>query len=240
MKTWIARWKNRLGQAGWLEWEVLAAMLVVCAGAWLFIALAAWVRDEGTHELELSFMRSLRTPEDPHVPIGPFWIAEVMRDFTALGGAVVVIMLSLLVIIYLALRRRWTRVVLLVVTVAGGYALSNGLKNVIDRPRPDIVPHLTHVSSASFPSGHSMMASIVYITLGALLAQAAERRREKVFFLAVAFLLSGIIGFSRVYLGVHFPTDVLAGWCAGTVWAFGCWLVARWSRARREAARAAP
>ncbi len=216
---------------------MLAAVLAVCAGVWAFVELAAWVSDESTRELELKFMRSLRDAKDPHLPAGPFWIMEVMRDITALGGALVVITLSTLVIIYLALRKRWTRVALLLVTVVSGYALSHGLKNTFDRPRPDVVPHLAEVRSASFPSGHSMMASLIYITLGALLAQATDRRREKIFFLTVAFVLSGMIGLSRVYLGVHYPTDVLAGWCAGTAWALACWLVARRARVRRQEAQ---
>lgn len=171
-------------------------------------------------------MLAFRDPADPGQPAGPVWLATLGRDVTALGGATVVVTLTLLVIFSLVLRRQWGRIGLIVVTVGGGYALSATLKLHYDRPRPDIVPHLTEVGSASFPSGHSLLSSVVYLTLGALLAQASSRRREKIYFVAVAFMLTFLIGLSRVFLGVHYPTDVLAGWSAGTAWALLCWLVA--------------
>ena len=218
----LARWKS----AGWNEFVLFTSVAAICVGVCLFIYVASAVKHETYRETEEHFMVSLRNPQDLSVPVGPHWLGEIGRDVSAIGGAVWVITLSLLVIGYLGMRKQWGRVALVVVTVAGGYVLSNFLKITFDRERPSVVPHLSEINSASFPSGHSMLSSLVYLTLGSLLAQAAERRREKVYFVSVAFFLTFVIGLSRVFLGVHYPTDVLAGWGAGMAWALLCWLVA--------------
>jgi undecaprenyl-diphosphatase len=119
-------------------------------------------------------------------------------------------------------------------SVIGGAILSNLLKDFFQRPRPEIVPHLAYAANTSFPSGHSMMSAVTYLTLAALLARSQERRRIKAYFLLLAVLITFLVGVSRIYLGVHWPTDVLAGWTAGTTWALLCWLVAR-SLQRRKA-----
>ena len=110
--------------------------------------------------------------------------------------------------------------------------LETMLKLGFARPRPELVSHLVDVTSFSFPSGHATMATITYLTLGVLLARVQERRRMKLYLLAVAILVALIVGISRVYLGVHWPTDVLAGWCVGAAWALACWLVATWLQRR--------
>ena len=107
-----------------------------------------------------------------------------------------------------------------------GAVLSSLLKLGFDRPRPDLVPHLTHVYSASFPSGHAMVSAVVYLTLGTLLTRIVSGIWLKIFVMAVAVLLTGLIGLSRLYLGVHWPSDVLAGWAAGAAWALVWWTVA--------------
>lgn len=116
--------------------------------------------------------------------------------------------------------------------IIGGVVVSTLLKSLFDRPRPDLVPHLSHVYTSSFPSGHSMLSAIVYLTLGSLLAAVMPSRKLKVYVLAVAIIVTVVVGASRVYLGVHYPTDVLAGWLAGLVWALLCWLIARWLQRR--------
>ena len=124
-------------------------------------------------------------------------------------------------------------------SLVGGFIASTSLKDLFVRPRPDLVPRSAYSSGASFPSGHSMMSAITYLTLGALLARSQERKRLKAYFFLVAALLTFMVGVSRVYLGVHWPTDVLAGWVAGAVWALLCWLAARWLQSRRAIEREA-
>ena len=121
-------------------------------------------------------------------------------------------------------------------SVIGGTVLSFGLKLVFERPRPDLVAHLVEVQTASFPSAHAMLSATTYLTLGALLARFEDRRRLKSYVLGVAIGLTVLVGISRIYLGVHWPTDVIAGWCAGAAWAVACARVARY-RSHRETVR---
>jgi undecaprenyl-diphosphatase len=115
----------------------------------------------------------------------------------------------------------------------GGWLLNNALKLVFARPRPAIVPHLHEVMSPSFPSGHAMTSAAVYLTLGALLMHISKGRLTKIYCMTIAMLATLLIGSTRVYLGVHYPTDVLAGWLIGMSWALMCWLVER--RIERQA-----
>src|SRR3954470_7238136 len=123
--------------------------------------------------------------------------------------------------------RKYHAMWLVLIASFGGLLLSTGLKSLVDRPRPQLVPHLSQVYTSSFPSGHSMMSAIVYLTLGSLLARLVPSRPVKVYCMFVAMGLTFLVGISRVYMGVHYPTDVLAGWTAGLVWALLVWLAAR-------------
>lgn len=213
------------------ELVVLVAGLALCLSVWLFLWVAAEVDEQDHQATEERWMLMLRKPGHPAETIGPKGLAEVARDISALGGATVIILLALLYSGHLLLQGRWQRVLLLAVTIAGGHGLSHSLKAVYGRERPSVVPHLAYVDSHSFPSGHSLSSSVIYLTMGALLAQSAKRRREKVYLMSIAFALIFLIGASRVFLGVHYPTDVLAGWSAGTAWALACWIITqRWRR----------
>jgi undecaprenyl-diphosphatase len=142
--------------------------------------------------------------------------------------------MTLLVLGYLWMSGRHRVATLIAIATAGGQGLNMGLKHAFARERPDAALHLVEATSTSFPSGHTMASSIFYLTMGALLARMATRRREKIYFFSSALLIAFLIGFSRVYLGVHYPTDVLAGWCAGTAWAMLCWFVVDWLGRRGE------
>jgi undecaprenyl-diphosphatase len=123
---------------------------------------------------------------------------------------------------------------LLLVAIGGGIVVSLLLKQAFARPRPDLVPHGSHVYTSSFPSGHSMMAAVTYLTIGALLARAHEGAAIKAYVIILATLLTTAVGISRVYLGVHWPTDVLAGWTTGGCWAVLCWTLANRLQRRGE------
>jgi undecaprenyl-diphosphatase len=153
-------------------------------------------------------------------------------DITSLGGTTVVTLITLAVLGYLLFDGKRAAALLVLISVAGGAALSSVLKLGFDRPRPDLVAHLVEVQTLSFPSGHAMVSAVIYLTLGALLAQVQAHNHLRAYILSVAVILTLLIGISRVYLGVHWPTDVVAGWCAGAAWAIGCWVIAAWLQAR--------
>lgn len=179
----------------------------------------AWF-DEG-------LLRALRT-SDPADPIGPRWVEEWVVDLSALGGFAVLSLVTLFAVGYLLTLKRWGGALMLLAATIGGTVISEGLKVGFNRPRPDLVAHIVETTSMSFPSGHAMLSAVTYLTLGALIARTQEKRRLRGYVLGAAILLTLIIGLSRIYLGVHWPTDVLAGWCLGAAWALACWVMATW------------
>jgi undecaprenyl-diphosphatase len=223
-RTW---WPGRLRRP---EVSVMLALLAISLSIWGFIELADAVDEGYTRSFDESLLLALRTPGDLSDPIGPGWAEEVGRDFTALGGMGVLTVLTLGVIGYLLLEGKRRLALVVVLASVGALSLSTGLKHSIDRSRPDLVPHGSIVYTKSFPSGHSMQAAATYLTLAALLAGVQRRRRNKTYLVAIAVFITVLVGVSRVYMGVHWPTDVLAGWTAGAAWALLCWLVARFLR----------
>jgi undecaprenyl-diphosphatase len=206
---------------------VLVSLLLIALGILAFVALADEVLDGETSKFDEWAIRVLRRPDDLAKPIGPRWLAEAARDTTALGGVLFLSLLTTTVAGYLWLRKMYGAMALVIAATLGGLSVSSILKHVFDRPRPDLVPHLSHVTSSSFPSGHSMLSAAVFLTLGVLLGRFVQERKLKAYFLMIALVLTTLVGVSRVFLGVHYPTDVLAGWCAGMAWALSCWFVAR-------------
>ena len=207
-------------------------LLLLVAALWVFVQVADEVHEGETHHLDREVVRSLRDPKELTRPVGPHWLPETARDATALGGVPVLGFVTLAVAGFLALSGRHRSLWLVLGATLGGLVLSLLLKEGFARPRPDVVPHLTKTLTASFPSGHAMLSAVVYLTLGLQLSALVPRRRLKVYVLAIALLLTLIIGLSRVYLGVHYPTDVLAGWAAGLAWAVASALVAHALRRR--------
>lgn len=225
MKTSLVKlWRN----PGRREFTLLCSVIAACICLWAFVEVAEEV-SEGDHEsFEAKIMRSMRQTDHPELLRGPDWLLVTARDVTALGGAAATILLVGLTVGYLLVNRRHVVALFIFVSVGGGFLLSLVLKNFFTRSRPEIVPHLMAEVSSSFPSGHSMSSAVVYMTLGMLLARTAASWPQKIYLICAALLLTGLIGVSRVAMGVHYPTDVLAGWLAGMAWALLCWTVAYW------------
>lgn len=216
----------------------IALFLGVALPILAFIEIADEVGEGEARWFDEGVLLALRTA-DPADPIGPAWLEASVMDITALGGFAVLALVTLFAIGYLAVQRKWIEALTLLVATGGGTAISEGLKVGFARPRPDLVAHVVETTSMSFPSGHAMLSAVTYLTLGALLAQAQERTSVRGYILGVAIVLTLLIGLSRIYLGVHWPTDVLAGWCLGAAWALICWAAATWltsgSRAKLDA-----
>ncbi len=223
----IERWRAGALWLGHHELGSMLAALGLAGGLWVFIEVADEVTEGSTRAFDRFVLLALRNPGDPTDPLGPPWVEEMARDVTALGGTAVLSLLSIAVVVHLVLRKKPGAAAFVVASVLGAAAVSLGLKEVFDRPRPDIVPRLAQVWTSSFPSGHSMLSAAVYLTLGALLARFEASSLLKAHVLVWALLLSALVGLSRVYVGAHWPTDVLAGWAAGAAWASACWLIAR-------------
>ncbi len=222
-------WVRILRAAVWLgrhERGVLVSLALVALGLWTFIEIADDMGEGDTHAFDTRVLLALRTPGDPNDPLGPPAFEEVVRDVTALGGTFWLAFLTVAVTGYLALDGRRRAALFVLVSVLTGLALSSMLKVGFGRPRPDLVAHGSHVLSKSFPSGHAMGSAVVYLTLGALLTRLSPRWITRAYVLLIALLLTLLVGLSRVYLGVHWPTDVLAGWSAGATWALLCWTLA--------------
>ena len=220
----------------WLKENVDLAMLVGLAvlvtTTWLVAELSDEVLEGTVQKYDEWILRQLRTPGDMTDPIGPAWFEDMWRDVTALGGPAILALATLACAGYLLMRQRYRVLALLGVATVGGLVVSLVLKNLFARPRPEFGSGASHVMTASFPSGHSMLSAVVYLTLGVLLARTSSQYRFKLYFVTMALALTALVGLSRLYLGVHYPTDVLAGWSFGLIWALLCWLVAHFLQKR--------
>ena len=224
MSYW-QQWRGAIAPV--LERRVLVSLLVIAGGLWLFLGLTDEIREGEQFRLDRAILMLFREADDPSEPLGPEWLESAVRDVTALGGTTIIAMVTLATAGYLMLSGRRHAAFLLLAAILGAVLLSFGIKAGIERPRPELFPHGVEVYTASFPSGHATGAAATYLTLGALLARFQRARRLKVYLMSVAVLLTLMIGVSRLYLGVHWPTDVLAGWTLGSCWALLCWMVAR-------------
>jgi undecaprenyl-diphosphatase len=215
-----------------IELTTLALLTLVAGGVWVFVELADEVIEGEAHRFDERVLLAMRSADAPADPLGPLWFEELVRDVSALGGVAILAGAALAAVGYLLATRRRRVAAFILVATGGGQLLSSLLKLAFDRPRPDLVPHGVAVHTASFPSGHSMLSAVVWLTLGVLLARLHPRRAIKLYIIGWATAVTVLVGLSRIYLGVHWPTDVLAGWAMGAVWAMGCWTLARWLHRR--------
>jgi undecaprenyl-diphosphatase len=218
-KKWSERWP--------VEAEVLIAVAAVAAGVLAFLTIGSSVLNGGFREADESILLALRNPADLADPVGPIWFEELVRDLTALGSTAILTLIVLAVAGFLYLSGQHRKAAAVVVWSAAGTVLSHMTKLGFARPRPELVPHGAEVYTHSFPSGHAMLSAVIYLTLGVLIAASQEDRRIKRYVLSLAVLLTLLVGMSRVYLGVHWPSDVLAGWALGAAFACLGWLIFR-------------
>jgi len=214
------------------ELLLIVALASIAGGVLLFLRLADLVVEEETDAFDRAVFLAFRVAGNPAETIGPAWLPAIVRDITALGGVAALTLIVLFTATYLLIVGKRGAAALVLVSVISGTALSQALKWWFDRARPDLVPGIVLPSDASFPSGHAMLSAIAYLTLGALLTRVEPNPRARIFFIATAVAMTVMIGISRVYLGVHWPTDVLAGWALGGAWALLCWIAALWLQRR--------
>jgi undecaprenyl-diphosphatase len=203
---------------------VFLVLFVVLSCAYLLIELMDEVREGDTQTFDEWVLRKLRRADDLAMPVGPVWLREAGLDATALGSPLVLLLVLGGVTGFMWLQGKTGAMVLTLLASVTGTLVSVLLKYLVGRDRPTVVPRLQEVTTPSFPSGHAMLSAVIYLTLGILLAQVVKGRLSRLYCLSCAMTLTFLVGVSRIYLGVHYPTDVLAGWLAGLGWALLCWL----------------
>lgn len=206
---------------------MILGLVILGALGWLFAEVTDEVLEPETPVVDELVLKALRANADGTDPIGPRWLERAVVNISALGSGPVVLVIVLISVGFLILGGR-RRLALLIALCAGGTGVVMlALKELFDRGRPEIVQAMQAVPGQAFPSGHAMISAALYSTLGVLLARALGHRRLQLYTMAVAAALAFLIGATRVYMGVHYPTDVLAGWTVGLAWALLCGLVAR-------------
>lgn len=219
------------------EFAALGALMVVAFGAMTFADLAEDMRETDGQRFDQQVLSLMRPyADDPSRPWGPWWLKEAASDLTSLGGISVLGLFATVAILFLVIQRKRLSALLLVLGLAGGVALSEGLKAVFERERPPAVYQAVETINASFPSGHALLSAVFYLSLGVMLTRAFPERRFKAYVLGVAILVTLLIGTTRIYLGAHWASDVFAGWSVGAAWAMALWLVA-YAIERRQRAR---
>ncbi|MBM9605016.1 phosphatase PAP2 family protein [Desulfopila inferna] len=221
LETYLKRY------VGWLknlEITVLFTLLCLVAGSWVFIEIADEIRETDQLHFDTILLDYIRATSAAGEIKGPDWLPASMEEITALGGITIICVAATITIIFLLVLGRYQTAMVMFCSSFGGIGLSFALKYLFARPRPDESLHMVMTETFSFPSGHAMSSAVVYLSLAGLLAKVQRQRNVKIFTLAVAVLLVFLIGISRIYLGVHYPTDVLGGWSVGLAWA-SFWLL---------------
>jgi undecaprenyl-diphosphatase len=214
------------------EAGVLVSLVLATGALWTFLEVGGEVAEGDADRLDRHILLLFREPGQPHEPIGSRRWEEVVRDITALGGTTVIALVTIVAVLAFLIHRKRRHSLVMAGAVLLAWASSSATKALYGRPRPDLVPHGVEVYSASFPSGHSTLSAATYLTLAMLIASLEASRGSKALAYGLAVLLLVTVGFSRVYLGVHWPSDVVAGWSLGAAWALAAWLTLRFLGAR--------
>jgi undecaprenyl-diphosphatase len=230
----MSAFRSLLRAASDVEKRMLVGVILVTMFVLGFGLLASEVVEGDTKAFDERVLQFFRAPANPSLPAGPPWLKDAMRDVTALGSTSVLTIIVVGVAAYLAVSGMRHAAAMVLGSVTLGVLLSNSLKAAFSRPRPGFIPPDLLVFTASFPSGHATLSAVVYLTLGALLCRTQSSLAVKTYILCFAMFLTGIVGLSRIYLGVHWPTDVVAGWLVGGTWALLCWLAMIWLQGRGE------
>ena len=228
---------RRVRASARMEPSVLGALMIVVLGVLAFITLA----DDMAESDGRAFDQAVLTWMQPVAgePRGPWWLREAALDITSLGGIAVLSLFAVATVGFLLIQKKRLSALLLTLGLVGGVTLSEGLKALFERERPPAAYQAVETLNASFPSGHALMSTVFYLSVAVMLARAFPTKRLKTYVLGVGMTLAGLVGLTRVYLGAHWATDVLAGWCVGAAWAMALWLAA-YGATRLQTARHAP
>lgn len=218
------------------EIAALTALMILALGVMTFVEVADDMTEADGQRFDQAVLHWLQPMAGE--PRGPWWLQEAAADLTSLGGISVLTLFAVIAFAFMIIQRKRLSALLLVIGLIGGVALSEGLKALFERERPPAAYQAVETLNASFPSGHALLSTVFYLTLGVMLTRAFPRRHLKAFVLVCAMTIALLIGLTRVYLGAHWASDVIAGWCAGAAWAMALWLVAYAVERRQTATHA--
>lgn len=224
------KWLFRDTRSGGVNWLTVTLLAIVTLGVYAFIEIAEEMAAGEIRQIDEALFLSLRLKDDPSTPIGPAWLQETAVEVTALGGYPLIVLTLAAVAGFFMVTKRYGAALYAVLSVGIGALLSQTLKQYYGRPRPDLVDHLDTVHTLSFPSGHALVTTVAYLTMASIVVGFLDDGRARVYVIAVAVLVAILVGVSRVYLGVHWPSDVAAGWALGVAWACFSWLIVHFLR----------
>jgi undecaprenyl-diphosphatase len=232
----LTDWLVRGVRNGTADRLPVALFAVLTLGVFAFLAIADEMAEGELRKIDEWLFLGLRTAGDPSQPLGPAWLQETALEITAIGGFPLIVLTLVAVAGFFIVTKRYGAALYAVLSVGSGALLSQTLKQYYGRPRPDLVDHLDVVHTLSFPSGHALVTTVAYLTLASIVIGFLESRRARIYVLSVAVLVAVIVGVSRVYLGVHWPSDVAAGWALGAAWASFSWLIVHFLTRNKSAA----
>jgi undecaprenyl-diphosphatase len=223
----IRRLKAALAWLSQKDLRLQLELLAFAGLAWMFFAIADAVKENETKSIDEVILLALRADPAGKDPVGPPWLEYAMRDLSALGGGPVATLITVLVVGYLLIDRKPRLAIMLSVCALGTWAVMAAFKDLYARGRPVLIEPMYGAAGFAFPSGHASIAAALYVTLGFLIASHLPRRALRLYVIGVGAFLALLVGFTRVYIGVHYPSDVVAGWTVGLAWALLCGLVSR-------------